>query len=67
MEEARAKAGADGGKVDWQWQWTVRGHWRNQFHPSTGLHSPTFIEAYLKGPESAPLKPDTLSMFVAKR
>lgn len=66
MEEARAKDGAHG-NVDWQWRWAVRGHWRNQFHPSTGLHSPVFIEAYVKGPDAAPMKPDTLKLFVARR
>ena len=34
-----------GSDVDWQWQWTVRGHWRQQFYPSEGVHKPVFVEA----------------------
>ena len=53
--------------VDWQWRWTVRGHWRQQFYASDGSHRPIFIEAFVKGPEDKPMKPDTLKLFVAKR
>ena len=28
---------------------------------------PIFIEAFVKGPEDKPMKPDTLKLFVAKR
>lgn len=53
--------------VDWQWQWEVRGHWRNQFFPSEGLHKPVFIEAFIKGPSDKPLKPGVLKLFAAER
>lgn len=53
--------------VDWQWRWAVRGHWRAQYYPSENTHRPVFIEAYIKGPEDKPMKPDTLKLFVAKR
>lgn len=41
--------------VDWSHRWIVDGHWRNQYHPSTGEHTPTWIAPYVKGPEDKPL------------
>lgn len=41
--------------VEWSHRWIVSGHWRNQWYPSEEMHRPKFIEAYEKGPESAPL------------
>lgn len=66
MEEERKKQAA-GPPVDWAWQWEVRGHWRNQFLPSTGGHKPVFVEAYIKGPDDKPLKPPGHKLFVAGR
>ena len=66
LEEDRKNEGATK-LVDWQWQWEVRGHWRNQFISSTGEHRPVFIEAYIKGPENKPLKPSSHKIFVAGR
>lgn len=65
MEEARKKEGATK-DVDWQWQWEVRGHWRNQFYASEGIYKPKFIEAYIKGPPNKPFK-STTKLFVASR
>src|SRR5208282_1963877 len=50
MEEARQKD-PKGNSPDWQWQWAVRGHWRNQYYPSDHTHRPVFVESYIKGPE----------------
>jgi hypothetical protein len=36
-------------------RWTVRGHWRNQWYPSRQEHRPVWINAHVKGPDSAPL------------
>lgn len=36
-------------------RWMVRGHWRQQWYPSLGLHRPVHIAPYLKGPADAPL------------
>lgn len=66
MEEAREKAG-NVGTVDFQWQWEVRGHWRNQWYPSENTHKPVFVDAYIKGPEDKPLKPPGVKLFVAGR
>lgn len=53
--------------IDWQWQWHVRGHWREQWYPLEGLHKPKFIEAYMKGPAEKPVKPPTITLFAAVR
>lgn len=41
--------------VDWSHRWIVDGHWRNQYHPSTDSHVPTWIAPYVKGPDDKPL------------
>lgn len=56
-----------GGSVDWQNQWLVRPHWRNQYHPSTGERKPIFIDAYIKGPEDKPFKPPKDYVFKVDR
>jgi hypothetical protein len=42
--------------VDWQVRWIVRGHLRNQWYPSLGIHQPKFVFPYPKGPKDKPLK-----------
>lgn len=66
LEEAREKATASG-DINWRWQWEVRGHWRNQWYESEGIHKPKFIEAYIKGPEGKPLKEGAVKLFTAVR
>lgn len=41
--------------VDWSHRWIVDGHWKNQWHPSTSTHVPTWIAPYVKGPDDKPL------------
>ena len=42
----------------------VRGHWRQQYHPSDHSHRPRWINSYLKGPKGAPLKTtDTIRVW----
>ncbi len=41
--------------VEWSCRWLVRGHWRNQYHPSTRSHKITWIHPYQKGPDDKPL------------
>lgn len=36
-------------------RWVVDGHWRNQWYPSEGRHRPIWINAYVKGPDGAPM------------
>lgn len=44
------------GDVDWSCRWAVRGHWRQQYHPSTGERVPKWIHPHFKGPEHLPLR-----------
>lgn len=41
---------------EYRHRWIVRGHWRNQWLPSRGVHRPTWINPHVKGPEHAPIK-----------
>lgn len=42
--------------IEWACRWMVRGHWRQQWHPSTGKHETMWIMPYVKGPEGMPFK-----------
>lgn len=53
--------------VDWSCRWIVRGHWRDQFYPSRGLHIPIFIESYIKGPDGKPIKKPGIPIFNVAR
>jgi len=53
--------------VEWRWHWVVRGFWRNQWYPAEGVHKPKFIESYIKGDTSKPLKSTTHTVFTARR
>ncbi len=48
---------------EWSCQWLVRGHWRQQYLPSTQSHRPTWIEPYVKGPDDKPLKAPTPTVY----
>jgi hypothetical protein len=37
-------------------RWTVRGHWRRQWYPSTEEHRPVWIEPHESGPTGKPLR-----------
>lgn len=54
-------------KVERTSRWYVRGHWRNQWHPSTGTHEPQWIWAHIKGNPDAPLKPRAQTVFRLNR
>lgn len=54
-------------EIEYRWQWMVRGHWRNQYYPGTDEHKPVFVEAYIKGPDDKPFKPEGHKIFVARR
>jgi len=41
--------------VEWDHQWVVAGHWRNQWYPSISTHRQIWISPYVKGPEDKPL------------
>jgi hypothetical protein len=66
-EEERKKAEASGNLVNWQCQWEVVGHWRNQYYPSTAEYKQKWIESYVKGPPDKPFKAPSVKVFVARR
>lgn len=53
----RRKHGASTGESDREYhhQWIVRGHWRQQWYASRGVHRPVWIAPHIKGPEGAPM------------
>jgi hypothetical protein len=53
--------------VEWQCQWLVRGHWRQQFYPSANRHVPRWIAPYIKGPFDKPMRTPNPTVFVVKR
>lgn len=52
---------------EFNWQWTVRGHTRQQWYATLGEHLPVYISPYLKGPEDKPLKPRTTPIYSVTR
>jgi hypothetical protein len=52
---------------EYQCQWAVRGHWRQQPYKTTGKIKPLFIESYIKGPVDKPMKAPSELIFVARR
>ena len=52
---------------EWNWQWEVRGHWRNQWYAKERVHRQKFIEAYVKGDPTKPFKEHGSKLFVASR
>lgn len=48
--------GSDGeSEREYHHRWVVRGHWRNQWHPTVGAHRPIWIAPHIKGPDGAPI------------
>jgi hypothetical protein len=67
MEEDREKAAKEPGHdVNWQWSWTVGGHWRNQWYPVEQEHKTIWIDEYVKGDLEKPLKPRKVLYRAAK-
>lgn len=67
LRRADHASDAEHGAVEWSCQWVVRGHWRQQFYPSTGERRPLFILPYVKGPDDKPLKAPTATVFSVSR
>jgi len=53
--------------VEWSCRWIVDGHWRNQYHPSTGRHELTYINPFVKGPADKPLKVPSATVYAVTR
>ena len=58
---------ADTSAIEWNCQWLVRGHWRQQYYPSTGERRPLWIEPYVKGPDDKPFKAPVETVFAVNR
>ena len=53
--------------VEWTCQWLVRGHWRQQWHPSVKHHEVRWISPHVKGPPDKPLKQTSVPLFAVVR
>jgi hypothetical protein len=56
-----------GGESHYSVQFFVTRHLRKQWYPSKNGHRPKWIEPYIKGPDNAPFKPPTRSIYQANR
>lgn len=63
----QSKPSGDSKAIAWTHQWVVSGHWRQQPYPSKNIVQPRWIMPYVKGPESAPLKPPRAKVFAVVR
>lgn len=53
---------------EYNWQWEVEGHFRNQPHgPGRQLRKVIYITPYVKGPDDKPLKPKAEKVFAVIR
>lgn len=52
---SRSFGGTGSPSREYQHQWIVRGHWRQQWYASVQDHRPVWIAPHLQGPEDAPL------------
>jgi hypothetical protein len=53
--------------VEWNYQWTVRGHVRQQYYKTLNEHLPIWIHPHLKGPADKPLKPRSFPIYAVTR
>lgn len=53
--------------IEWQHQWIVGAHTRQQWYPSKEKHLPIIVSAYLKGPAGKPLKAPASKVFAVTR
>lgn len=66
--EQRASTGPAGATpVDWKNRWIVSAHPRLQYYPALQRHKLIWIDVYVKGPESKPLKPPTKTVYAVVR
>lgn len=55
LRHSKASAGNSDTDREYHHRWIVKGHWRQQWYPSRGVHRPVWIAPHIKGPEGAPL------------
>lgn len=54
-------------EVQWNYQWSVGAHVRQQWYASCQKHLPVLIMPYMKGPEDKPVKPRTTPLIAVTR
>jgi hypothetical protein len=64
-ESGVSRTGEHSHPVNWNWQWMVRGHVRNQ--PTKRGIRPVWIKPYTKGPADKPLKLPAEKVFLVDR
>lgn len=64
---AREADDHDGQARPWTCRWIVRGHWRQQYYPSSGEYRPIFILPHIKGPDDMPLRDPAERVFAVVR
>jgi hypothetical protein len=64
---ARGSDDTDGHPRAWTCRWIVRGHWRQQYYPSTSEYRPIFILPHIKGPDDKPLRAPAERVFAVMR
>jgi hypothetical protein len=67
LRRERSPSETLGGVANYSHRFLVSGHWRNQWHPSTGTHRQQWISPYVKGPDDKPLKTPAGRAFVLTR
>lgn len=65
--ESAPRLGCNVDPIEWSCRWIVNGHWRNQYHPSSGKHELKYILPYVKGPEDKPLKIPSQTVYSVNR
>ncbi|MBW6432206.1 hypothetical protein KZ829_00400 [Actinoplanes hulinensis] len=56
LERDHEAAQDDSASREYTCRWMVRGHWRQQWYPSRGVHRPIWINPHIKGPDGKPLR-----------
>ena len=64
VDEPREESGES---REWSCQWMVGGHWRNQWLPSKATWEPRYIQPYLKGDPTKPLRVKQGTVYHVKR
>jgi hypothetical protein len=67
LRRAEGSHAEPGEPREWSCRWIVRGHWRQQYYPSSGEYRPIFILPHIKGPDDKPLRAPAERVFAVVR
>lgn len=67
VAEHHGTGAGDHQPVEWSCRWLVRGHWRQQWCPSTETHKAIWVSPYVKGPDDKPLRKPRATVFAVVR